>query len=107
VVNDTARVVSEYTETNVIRHEGLLGMTQLSSNAPIQPRMDSPVASLYTSISLLVSPTAWDYMNFVLVSTILQTSWMLYLAGIIREEVAPSLAWAREGIGTRTCALNQ
>jgi hypothetical protein len=101
MVDDTARVVSEYTETNVIQHGGLLGTTQLSSNAPIRPRMDSPVTSLYTSISLPVSPTASDYMNFVLVSTILRTSWISYLAGIIREEVAPCLAWAWEGIGTR------
>ncbi|KAJ7905740.1 hypothetical protein B0H14DRAFT_3543140 [Mycena olivaceomarginata] len=104
VVDHTARVVSEYTETNVIQHEGLLGTMQLSSNAPIRPRMDSPVASLYTSISLPVSPTALDYMNFVLVSTILRTFTATHLDSSSVGDGAPCRVWEREGIGT--CSWN-
>ncbi|KAJ7683626.1 hypothetical protein B0H14DRAFT_3535081 [Mycena olivaceomarginata] len=40
VVDETACVVSECTETNLIQHGGLLRTTQLSSNALIWPRMD-------------------------------------------------------------------
>jgi hypothetical protein len=59
----------------------------------------SPLTSILSPS--LVSSSVLDYMNFMLISAILRTSWILYLAGIIREEVAPCLAWAWEGIGTR------
>ncbi|KAJ7772492.1 hypothetical protein B0H14DRAFT_3164791, partial [Mycena olivaceomarginata] len=51
------------------------------------------------STSVLSSGTA--YLDFARVCAIDRTRWISYLVGSFREEVSPSLLWAREGIGTR------
>ncbi|KAJ7512102.1 hypothetical protein B0H11DRAFT_2213896 [Mycena galericulata] len=71
-----------------------------------------PPSPTHISILALASPSCspqsvanlvTGIMTFVLVSTIVRTHRNAYLAGILREELAPYIAWEREGIGTRCC----
>ncbi|KAJ7505829.1 hypothetical protein B0H11DRAFT_2220465 [Mycena galericulata] len=71
-----------------------------------------PPPSTHISILALASPSCspqsvahsvTGIMTFALVSTIVRTHRNTYFVGILREELAPYIAWEREGIGTRCC----
>ncbi|KAJ7213624.1 hypothetical protein GGX14DRAFT_393108 [Mycena pura] len=66
----------------------------------------SPVASPCSTFFIPVFPSISDHLDFMLVSMILRSTQMSYLAWMIHEDAAPCLAWAREGIGTRSQPWN-
>jgi hypothetical protein len=57
--------------------------------------------SATSSSFTLSSPPALISENFVLISTILRTLRTTHLGRLSGGDLAPYLAWAREGIGTR------
>ncbi|KAJ7500041.1 hypothetical protein FB451DRAFT_1162441 [Mycena latifolia] len=87
-----------------------LGGLEPSLSAQHQPRSTSPGSTVRTKAptsplhsSILLSASLSVPVNgiFALVSAIIRTFWITCLMRVSREELAPYMAWPREGIGTR------
>jgi hypothetical protein len=68
----------------------------LELTRPVYANLDAAFVPAPRPIAVMAT------LGFVLVSTILRTRKVWYLENLSIEDAAPSLVWAREGIGTHT-----